>query len=228
MKIVACIAGVLALAGSLYAQAVLAQPAGYVSDTRGAVVMNPFGQCWRTGYWSPAMATAQCDSDLAPKPAAKPAVPVPAPVVRPAAPKPAPAPAAAKPAPKRCDGTVVLASDELFAFGKATLNKAARARIDKDVMGRITTCAALTSVVVEGHTDRLGSQQFNQKLSEKRAAAVKAYLVAKGVPKDKIETIGMGKTVPAKFCPDSKNRKALIACLAPNRRVAISITGPGK
>ncbi|MBI4292220.1 MAG: OmpA family protein [Betaproteobacteria bacterium] len=193
--------------------------------------MDAFGLCWRTGYWSPAMATAQCDPDLAPKPAPVPAVRPAAPPPRPVAPAPVPrpAPAAAKPAaPKRCDGSVVLVSDQLFAFNKATLNNAAKARLDKDVVGRIATCATLESVVIEGHTDRLGSQQFNQKLSEKRADAVKAYLVSKGVPKDKIETIGMGKTVPAKFCPDSKNRKELIACLAPNRRVAVSIKGPGK
>lgn len=236
LKPLAYLAASIALAGSFHVVDAQAQVTGYATDTRGAVVMDAFGLCWRTGYWSPAMATAQCDPDLAPKPAPVPAVrPAPvAPPARPAAPAPAPrpakpAPAAAKPAaPKRCDGSVVLVSDQLFAFGKATLNNAAKARLDKDVMGRIATCARLESVVIEGHTDRLGSQQFNQKLSEKRADAVKAYLVSKGVAKDKIETIGMGKTVPAKFCPDSKNRKALIACLAPNRRVAVSVKGPGK
>jgi len=233
LKPLAYIAAAIALAGSFHVVDAQAQVTGYATDTRGAVVTSPFGLCWRTGYWSPAMATAQCDPALAPKPAPKPAAkPVPVvPTPRPAAPAPAPrpaAPAAAAAAPKRCDGTVVLVSDQLFAFGKATLNNAARARLDKDVMGRIANCAELKSVVIEGHTDRLGSQQLNQKLSEKRAEAVKAYLVRKGVPKGKIETIGMGKTVPAKFCPDSKTRKELIACLAPNRRVAVSISGAAK
>ncbi|MBI2961800.1 MAG: OmpA family protein [Betaproteobacteria bacterium] len=236
LKPFAHLAAAVALAGSLQAVDAQAQVSGYVTDTRGAVATDAFGLCWRTGYWTPAMATAQCDPDLAPKPAPKPAArPAPPPAARPAAPAPAarppapPKPVAAKPAPpKRCDANVVLVADQLFAFGSRTINNAAKARLDKDVVGRIATCATLESVVIEGHTDRLGSQQFNQKLSERRADAVKAYLVSKGIAKDKIETIGMGKTVPAKFCPDSKNRKELIACLAPNRRVAVSIKGPAK
>ena len=101
-------------------------------------------------------------------------------------------------------------------------------RLDKDVVGRLPGCATLEAVVIEGHTDRLGSQQYNQKLSERRADNVKKYLVSKGVAAGKIETIGMGKTVPATFCPDTKNRKALIACLAPSRRAIVSIKGPAK
>ena len=76
--------------------------------------------------------------------------------------------------------------------------------------------------------DRLGSSQYNQKLSERRAESTESYLVSKGVDRDKIETIGMGKTVPAKFCPDIKQRAELIACLAPNRRAIISIKGPAR
>ena len=116
----------------------------------------------------------------------------------------------------------------MFAFNSATLTGAARSRIDSDVVGKLGQCATVDVVVISGHTDRLGSQAFNQKLSERRAAAVQQYLVGKGVPAAKIDTIGMGKTAPAKFCPDSKNQKELIACLAPNRRVTIDIKGPGK
>ena len=215
---------------------------GYVTDSRGAVIKSASALCVRTGYWTPAMAIADCDPDLVPRAAAAPvsraatAVPpssapgsAPAPASQPA-PTAAPAsrPAAAAAAPKRCDGAVTLASDELFGFGNASLTPAARARIDKDVITRIASCSKVEAVVIEGHTDRLGSQQFNQKLSEKRADAVKKYLVSKGMSGDSIETIGMGKTVPAKFCPEEKDRKALIACLAPNRRVSISIKGPAK
>ena len=113
-------------------------------------------------------------------------------------------------------------------FNKADLTAGARARLDKDVLGRLAGCARVEAVVIEGHTDRLGSQQYNQKLSERRAESVKKYLASKGIDANKIETIGMGKTVPAKFCPEAKNRKDLIACLAPNRRAIISIKGPAK
>ncbi|MSQ72620.1 MAG: OmpA family protein [Betaproteobacteria bacterium] len=183
------------------------------------------------------MAIMDCDPDLLPKPASvaapasRPAPPPPAAVQpAPAPPRPAAAPAkpAAAAAPARCDATVTLQNDEMFAFNKAILTNSARSRLDKDIIGRLARCATLESVAIEGHADRLGSQQYNQKLSEKRADAVKAYLVSKGTPDGKIETIGMGKTVPAKSCPDTKNRAELIACLAPNRRVSVSIKGPGK
>lgn len=111
---------------------------------------------------------------------------------------------------------------------KSDLNAAAKARLDRDVISKLATCARVEAVVIEGHTDRLGSQQYNQKLSERRAGSVKAYLVSKGTNANEIETLGMGKTVPSKFCPGTKNRKDLIDCLAPNRRAIITIKGPGK
>ena len=228
MKSLKLAAAALAFFGSWHAAA---QGAGYLTDTRGAIVKDAFNLCWRTAYWSPALAVAECDPDLVPKPAPRPA---PAAVPRPAAPAPAPKPAAkpvAKPAaaaPKRCDATVTLQNDEVFAFNKADLNPAARAHLDKDVVGRLAGCAVVDSVVIEGHADRLGSHQYNQKLSERRAESVKKYLASKGVAANKIETIGMGKTVPAKFCPDTKNRKELIACLAPSRRAIVFVKGPGK
>ncbi len=232
MKTLKFAAAALAVIGSTQVTDAAAQGTqGYLTDTRGAVVKSGFNLCWRTGYWSPALAIAECDPDLVPKPAPKPApmkpaAPVPAP--RPAKPAPAPKPVAAPAAPKRCDATVTLQSDQLFAFDKAEVNSAARARLDKDVVGRLAGCARIEAVVIEGHTDRLGSHQYNQKLSERRADNVKKYLVSKGVDANRIETIGMGKTVPAKFCPDDKNRKALIECLAPSRRAIVFIKGPAK
>src|ERR671939_528027 len=69
------------------------------------------------------------------------------------------------------------------------------------------------------------TDEANQKLSEKRAEAVRAYLISKGVDAAKVETFGFGKTTPVKSCPDQKNRSALIECLAPNRRVEVEIQG---
>jgi len=131
-------------------------------------------------------------------------------------------------APKKCDASVTFRDQETFAFDRFALTSAAKARLDDDVMGRLAACATVSAVVVQGHADRIGSQQYNQKLSERRADSVKTHLVGKGVDRTKIDTIGMGKTVPAKICPGIKNRSELIACLAPNRRAVISIKGLGK
>lgn len=216
---------------------------GYATDAGTSVVMSGYNLCWRTSYWTPALANGDCDPDLVPKPkptaapvrqpapaaaAGAPPTPIPAPAVPTPAPKPAVTAAAPPPKPKRCDATVTLQSDQTFGFNSATLTPAARARIDSDVLPRLQNCSSLELIAVSGHTDRIGSQQFNQKLSKQRADVVKQYLVAKGVSDAKIDTVGMGKTMPVKFCPDTRNQKELIACLAANRRVEIAIKGPGK
>lgn len=175
---------------------------------------------------------ASCATAPEPAPQPQPApVPLPAPpspertVAPPPPPPPAPAPAAA---PRRCDAAVTFQNEEVFAFMKSKLTQAAKARLDRDVVAKLATCASVEAVVIEGHTDRMGSHKYNQKLSERRAENVKSYLVGKGTDRDKIETLGMGKTVPAKFCADIKKRAELIACLAPNRRAIVSIKGPGR
>ena len=223
------ILGTSILALSAMASApVMAQSAGGYWQSTGGIVKDPYGLCWRAGYWTPAMAIMECDPDLVPKPAAPaPRVaPPPAPRAAPA-PAPAPKPAAAA-APKRCDATVTFGTDETFEFNKSALKPAAMARLDKDVVTKLPLCAKVDLILVSGYTDRLGSQQYNQKLSERRADAVKAYLVKKGVAASKIDTMGMGKTLQIKACPDGKDRKALIACLAPNRRAVVEIKGLAK
>ena len=220
---------ILALSATLSAPAMAQSTEGYVQGSSG-IVKNPYGLCWRTGYWTPAMAVKECDPDLVPK-AAPPArvAPPPAPRAAPApapAPAPKPAPAAAKP--KRCDATVTFGTDETFEFNKSVLRPAAMAKLDKDVVGKLPLCAKIDLILVSGYTDRLGSQQYNQKLSERRADAVKAYLVKKGVDASKVDTMGMGKTLQIKSCPDGKDRKALISCLAPNRRAVVEIKGLAK
>ena len=160
----------------------------------------------------------------APAPAAKPA-PTPPPEPR-AVPAPPP-PQAAKPQPEapKKPAIVNLASTELFEFNKAVLTKEARARIDTEVVAKLGNLRDVRYIIINGHADRLGSTQYNQKLSEKRADAVRAYLVSKGVAADKVETLGFGKTLPVKSCPDQKERKGLIECLSPNRRVVVEVQG---
>src|SRR3990167_2391679 len=106
MKTLKFAAAAVAIVGSMQIADAAAQGAvqGYLTDTRGAVVKDAFNLCWRTGFWSPALAIAACDPDLVPKPKPKPAAkPAPAPKPRPAAPaaapKPAPKPVAAAPKP---------------------------------------------------------------------------------------------------------------------------------
>ncbi|OGA36919.1 MAG: hypothetical protein A3G80_01340 [Betaproteobacteria bacterium RIFCSPLOWO2_12_FULL_62_13b] len=218
---------ILALSAMLSAPAVGQSEEGYWHSS-GMIVKNATGLCWHAGYWTPAMAIMECDPDLVPKPAAPaPVAPPPAPRAAPA-PAPAPKPAPAAAAPKRCDATITFGTDETFEFDKAVLRKAAMAKLDRDVVAKLPQCAKVELVLVSGYTDRLGSQQYNQKLSERRADAVKAYLVKKGVNASQIDTMGMGKTLQIKSCPDGKDRKALIACLAPNRRAVVEIKGLAK
>ena len=76
---------------------------------------------------------------------------------------------------------------------------------------------------VYGHSDRTGSAESNRRLSEKRAENVRAYLISKGVDADKIEVFGYGQTLPVKSCSDETDRRALIECLAPNRRIVVEV-----
>ena len=182
----------------------------------GPVWMNSTGLCWKQTSWTPAMAIAECDPDLVPRPAVTPPPPPPPPVP---APKPAAKPAAAAPKP------VVLRSIVNFASNKSVLDELGKFRLDTDIISKLGAVGALSYVQVNGHTDRLGSPQYNQKLSERRAEAVKAYLVSKGMKAADLEVFGYGKTTPVKSCPDSKDRKALNLCLEPNRRVEVELQG---
>jgi OOP family OmpA-OmpF porin len=155
----------------------------------------------------------------APQPQAAPAPPPPAPVAQ-AQPKPEP-----KPEPPKKPAVVNIASTELFEFNKAVLTKEARAKLDSEVIAKLGDLREVRYIIVNGHADRLGSPQYNQQLSEKRAEAVRAYLVSKGVDAAKVETLGFGKTLPVKACPDQKQRTQLIECLSPNRRVVVEVQG---
>jgi OOP family OmpA-OmpF porin len=160
------------------------------------------------------------------EPVAKPAPP-PAPV---ATPTPAPQPKpVAKPEPPKKPAVISVTSTGLFEFNKAALTAEARAKLDNEIVARAKEFASIALVHVDGHADRLGSAQYNQRLSEKRAEAVRAYLVSKGFDASRMETLGSGKTNQVKHCPDKAggkaDRKALIECLAPNRRVVVELKG---
>jgi OOP family OmpA-OmpF porin len=212
-----------AMTFSLAALEAVAQ--GYVtSSPAGSVWKSGSGGCVRTGYWTPTLADADCDPDLvpraAPRPRAEVAPPPPKAEVAPVAPPPPPKPAPLKPVP------LTLAAGELFAFDRAMLTAAGRAKLEKEVVDRVKEDYSDIRVInINGHSDRLGGTQYNQRLSERRAEAVRNYLVSRGFDGSKIETYGYGKTMPVKSCPDQKKRKAVIECLTPNRRVEVEVQG---
>jgi outer membrane protein OmpA-like peptidoglycan-associated protein len=141
----------------------------------------------------------------------------PVPKATPAAPqKPAPA------APRSI--TVNFETEPLFNFDKSTIRADQRAKLDEFVSGLGGT--RYDSIAVVGHADRIGQDAYNQKLSERRAAAVKAYLVKKGVPSEKIRNEGRGESesVTEDACNKARG-KALISCLQPDRRVDVSVSG---
>jgi OOP family OmpA-OmpF porin len=187
---------------------------GYAIDQRGYVVKSGTGLCWRDGYWTPAMAIEECDPDLVKK-----AAPAAAPAAAAAAAKPAAA------APKPAAQKVTLAADALFDFNKADLRTEGKAKLDKlaaDIKG-----IKLEVIIAVGHADRFGTDAYNQKLSEKRAEAVKAYLVSKGVEPNRVYTEGKGKKQPvtkADQCKGPKSKK-VVDCLQPDRRVEIEVIG---
>jgi len=173
--------------------------------------------CWRGANWTPATAAKGCDGAIVPKPmvavapapAAKPApaaVPAPAPVAKPA-PVVVPAVAATK---------VTYAADAFFDFDKSALKPEGRANLD-ELIGKIKGIN-LEVIIAVGHTDSVGSNAYNQKLSVKRSESVKAYLVSKGIEKNRVYTEGKGETQPVADNKTSEGR-------AKNRRVEIEVVG---
>ncbi|MEY2772241.1 MAG: Outer rane porin precursor [Pseudomonadota bacterium] len=199
-------------------------------NSSGDVWKNSVGQCWRNSSWTPATAAQGCDGAIVPQPAAPAAAPAPAPAPAPraAAPAPAPAPAAApapapaaRPAPAPAQppaaaSKVTYASDAFFDFDKAVLKPEGKAKLD-DLVGKVKGIS-LEVIIAVGHTDSVGADAYNQKLSVRRAEAVKAYLVSKGVEKNRVYTEGKGEKQPV---ADNKTKEGR----AKNRRVEIEVVG---
>ncbi len=180
---------------------------GYVMSQDTGVVMSGFGNCVRHGFFTPAHAIRGCDDDLLPKPV-PPAPPPPPAVVPPPPPPPPP--------PRATSEKVTFAADAFFDFDKAVLKPDGRSTLD-DLVGKLTG-VALEVIIAVGHTDSIGSDQYNQRLSVRRAEAVKAHLVSKGIEANRIYTEGKGEKQPV---ADNKTRDGR----AKNRRVEIEVVG---
>ena len=164
---------------------------GYLTDQNANIVSSPnTGLCWRTGAWTPAHAVAQCDPDLIKKiEAVASTKTAPATKAAPVAQKEVQAPpkAATKPAPQKIN----FLADALFDFDQSELRPQGKAMLDD--LANTLGGAAYEVILAVGHTDRLGSTQYNQKLSFKRAESVKHYLVAKGIAPNRIYAEGKGE-----------------------------------
>lgn len=202
---------------------------GYLTDKDGNVVKAVGNTiCVRTSAWTPALAAKaeackDCTPDLCPKPAAEPAP----------APKPAAKPAE-KPKPAAKPGKPVISNVELkielqgIAFNKAEMTADNKKELDEFLAKEVKPLTTIGAVIITGHTDRIGSVNYNKKLSERRALGVKNYVVSQGIDQKLIFWEGKGKAQPipvTKFCENKMKRKQLIECLAPNRRVTVEVVG---
>ncbi|MDT8992610.1 OmpA family protein [Curvibacter sp. APW13] len=202
----------------------MAQPKlqeGYLTDGSGRFVGSATpSQCWHTGSWTPALAQEPCDPVIkkrtvaaTPEPEKETTSPAPA-VTSPVA-----VAAIAPPTTSRIN----LSTDTLFGFNDFTLTDKGEAQLNELV--EMIRGADSYQIHIIGHTDRIGSTTYNQKLSMQRANAVRDYLEANGTDASRIKTSGMGETEPmtAQGLCKGKVSPKLIQCLQPDRRVVVEI-----
>ena len=205
---------------SLFAVAAVATSGAFAQTvdnwraTDGTVWKNGTNElCWRDAFWTPATAAKECDGAIKPAPMVAPAPPAPPPA---AAPAPAPAPKVVPVPPAPVSEKVTFAADAFFDFDKSVLKPEAKAKLD-DLVSK-TGGINLEVIIAVGHTDSVGTDAYNQKLSVQRSEAVKAYLVSKNVEKNRVYTEGKGEKQPV---ADNKTAEGR----AKNRRVEIEVVG---
>lgn len=196
--------------------------AGYLLDSRGALVRTPSGLCIHTGYWTPAMAIDECDSALAKK-----VLPVPAPFDS--------TPAIAIPRQPVAVNKIVytpytLQTETLFAYNKSDISTDGKQQINDGIVGMMRKYPNDGEVQITGHADRIGSEAYNMALSQRRADAVASYLVEQGIDGKRIATVAKGESEPVVSCDKIKGRAnhmnlKLIHCLQPNRRIVLTLKG---
>lgn len=189
----------------------------YVQDARGVIARDPYGLCWRTGYWTPADAVPGCDVPLCVAPEKLENGKCVAPPPPPPAPVEPPKPVVEQPKPVvPTSEKVSFAADALFDFDKAILKPEGKAKLD-DLSSKLKG-VNLEVIIAVGHTDAIGTDEYNQKLSIRRSEAVKKYLMDKGIEANRIYTEGKGEKQPV---ADNKSKEGR----AKNRRVEIEVVG---
>jgi len=233
VAIAAALAAFANVAGAQSTQASAAPKAlpGYAQSSNGQVVLNGFGTCVRAGHWALQHAAEPCDriavAQLQPPPA--PVAAAPEPKLEPA-PAPAPAPLVlAAPPPRPVIQKVTLSTETLFDFNKAELKETGKRRID-ELITQVKD-ANIDEIVAIGHADRIASEEYNQKLSEQRAQAVKGYIEEQMGRQHRVSAEGKGESQPVtgedckKMGPERASNRKLVSCLQPDRRVEIEVLG---
>jgi OOP family OmpA-OmpF porin len=180
---------------------------------------------------------AACATTEEPKPAPQPTpapAPAPAPEPKPAPPPPAPTPApqAPKPKPKPVAEKVTFAADVLFDFDRAVIKPEGKSKLD-DLTSKVKGIN-LEVVIAIGHADVIGTTAYNQALSLRRAEAIKAYLISRGIEANRVYTEGKGESQPvtAGKCKnmgrEHRSNQKLVDCLQPDRRTEIEVIGTRK
>ena len=163
---------------------------GYLKDSAADIVRNGYGECWHTGFWQPEDAVVGCDGMKMREPEKK------------------------MTKTQRLD-RIVLDAETYFAFDKAELKPGAVDKLDA-LLESIRSSEGIERILVSGHADRIGPEEYNKRFSQRRAEAVEAYLRERVGTAALIETVGKGESTPIVTCPNETGSK-LIACLAPNR-----------
>jgi len=186
-------------------------------DSQGSVVTNSYGECWHSSFGPPPPWNAGCGG-LAPVAVAQYVAPAPAPAPRAAV-------VAAAPEPRKVYEKIAFDANVLFDHDKSDLRQAGRDKLDQfasNIRGLDSE-----SIVAIGYADRMGTDSYNQALSQRRVDSVKSYLVGKGIAANRVKSSAVGESQPTtalRDCKDAKNATN-IACLQPDRHVFIEVSG---
>jgi OOP family OmpA-OmpF porin len=165
---------------------------GYLTDSSGEPVTNSAGECFHTRSWT--KHTAPCAQATPPKVVVEDDI----------------------------DSYVYNMDDsEYFGFNKAVLSDRAKSDLNR-LAADIVKADRVKAITVTGHADKFGSTPYNRKLAFRRADAVKAYLISKGIPADRISTESEGSAAPLVSCSSKDSKTQMISCMAPNRRVDVN------